>query len=148
MLFCIALHQVNAGRGFSKLPSSGQLSFRGNGQLYKAVSTHARGYAVPLSDTAFIRAANNTDLVINLEWYGFTGTGSYQLRPGSGTAAFILQHKDFNLEGQGCYLRIIINKITQQGAFRLLSGRFEGELQHVKGERMKITEGTFETYSL
>jgi hypothetical protein len=130
-----------------KRTSVGALSFRANGQLYTADSTHARGYAVKLSSLAFINGANN-NMVIGIEWKGVKGTGIYSIDTREGKAEFTIDHKTFFPRQAGDYLKITVKAAKQQGAFLLLNGTFEGQLQDRNGNKVKIESGSFQTVSL
>lgn len=127
--------------------SIGALSFRVNGQLYTADSTHARGYAVKQTTVAYINGAND-DMVIGIEWKGVKSAGSFSLNEKNGKVEFAISHKTYSIKQPGDYLKIVIKEAKQQGAFLLLNGTFEGQLQDKNGSKLQITEGRFETRSI
>ena len=127
--------------------SIGTLQFWVNSQLYKADSTHARGYAVRQSSLAYINGANS-DMVIGVQWNGVKGPGTFLIDAREGKAEFSTNNKTYLLKQTGDYLKVTVKAVKQQGAFLLLSGTFEGQLQDRNGNKLKITEGFFETRSL
>lgn len=131
----------------TKRASIGALSFRANGQLYTADSTHARGYAVKQSTLAFINGANN-NMVIGIEWKGVKGPGIYSIDIRTGKAEFNIDHKTFIPRQAGDYLKVTVQTAKQRGAFLLLNGTFEGQLQDINGNKVKIESGAFATVSL
>jgi hypothetical protein len=130
-----------------KRVSIGALSFRANGQLYTADSTHARGYAVKQSTLAFINGANN-NMVMGVEWKGVKGPGTYSIDTREGKAEFTIDHRTYFPRQAGDYLRVTVKTAKQQGAFLLLNGTFEGQLQDRNGNKVKIESGSFATVSL
>jgi hypothetical protein len=131
----------------SKPGSLGTLHFQANGQLYTADSTHARGYAVKQTTLAYINGANE-EMVIGIEWKGVKGPGVYSIDIRAGKAEFSINHKSYFPKQAGDYLTITVLAAKQQGAFLLLNGTFEGQLQDRNGNKLKITAGIFETLSL
>jgi hypothetical protein len=127
--------------------SRGTLRFQANGQLYTADSTHARGYAVQQTTLAYINGANG-DMVIGIEWKGVKGPGIFSIDTRSGKAEFTINHKSYFPKQAGDFIKITVLSAKQQGAFLLLNGTFEGQLQDRNGNRLKITAGIFETLSL
>ena len=140
--------QVAAGARPQIIKSVGALTFRCNGQLYTADSTHARGYAVKQTAAAYINGANSETMVIDIEWKGVKGPGTFIITSKESTAEFTIDHKTYTLKQPGDYLKIVISRVKQQGAFILLAGSFEGQLQDKNGNKAKITDGRFETVSL
>jgi hypothetical protein len=130
------------------IKSIGSLTFQCNGQLYTADSTHARGYAIKQSSVAYINAANSENLVINIEWKNVKAPGTFFINSKTGKAEFTINHKTYSLKQGDDYLKIVISKVKQQGAFFLLGGTFEGQLQDKNGNKVRITEGRFETITL
>lgn len=128
--------------------TSGILNFKCNGQLFVADSTHARGYALKQNGTAFLKAANAANIVLSVEWNGLKGTGVYTITAKEGKAEFTINHKTYGIKDAADYVKINISSIKQSGSFLLLSGNFEGQLQDKSGNKIKITEGKFETTSL
>jgi hypothetical protein len=128
--------------------SSGSLSFRCNGQLYSADSSHARAYTVKQTATGYINAANKEDMITGIEWNEIKGPGIFNINNKSGKADFTINHKIYSVKQAGDYVKIVIANVKQQGAFLLLTGTFEGQLQDKTGNKIKITEGKFETLSL
>lgn len=137
-----------AGSSPGIIKSVGSLTFRCNGQLYTADSTHARGYAVRQTSVAYISGANSETMVIDIEWRGVKQTGTFLINYKDSKAEFSINHKGYSLKQEGDYLKIVIDRVKQQGAFLLLSGTFEGQLQDKNGNKAKITEGRFETVAL
>jgi hypothetical protein len=127
--------------------SKGALRFQANGQLYTADSTHARGYAVKQTSLAYINGASN-EMVIGIEWSGVKGPGIFSIDTRGGKAEFSINHKSYFPQQAGDYLKITVREAKQQGAFLLLNGTFEGQLQDRNGNKLKITAGSFETISL
>jgi hypothetical protein len=133
---------------FAGKPGSiGTLHFQANGQLYTADSTHARGYAVKQTTLAYINGANG-EMVIGIEWKGVKGPGVYSIDTRAGKVEFTINHKSYFPKEAGDYLTIKVLSVKQQGAFLLLNGTFEGQLQDRNGNKLKITAGIFETLSL
>jgi hypothetical protein len=128
--------------------SSGALSFRCNGQLYSADSGHARAYSVKQTATGYINAANKDDMITGIEWQAIKGPGTFYITNKAGKADFTINHKTYSVKQDGDYVKIVISNVKQQGAFLLLSGTFEAQLQDKNGNKVKITEGRFETLSL
>ena len=127
--------------------SVGALHFQANGQLYTADSTHARGYAVKQTTMAYINGANQ-EMVIGIEWKGVKGPGVFTIDIRAGKAEFTINHKSYYPQQAGDYLKITVLSAKQQGAFLLLNGTFEGQLQDRNGNKLKVTAGIFETFSL
>ena len=127
--------------------SVGTLRFQANGQLYTADTTHARGYAIKQTTLAYINGAN-AEMVIGIEWKGVKGPGIYSIDMRSGKAEFTINHKSYIPKQAEDYLKITVLSAKQQGAFLLLNGTFEGQLQDRNGNKLKITAGVFETLSL
>jgi hypothetical protein len=140
--------QIAAGARPLIVRSIGALTFRCNGQLYTADSTHARGYAVKQTAVAYLNGANSETMVINIEWKGVKGAGTFFINSKESNAEFTINHKTYSLKQPGSYLKIVIIRAKQQGAFVLLSGTFEGQLQDKNGNKATITEGRFETVTL
>jgi hypothetical protein len=130
-----------------KRASVGALSFKANGQLFTADPTHARGYAVKQTTLAFINGANE-NMVIGIEWKGVKGAGTYSIDTRAGKAEFTIDHKTYFPKQAGDYLKVTVKAAKQQGAFLLLTGTFEGQLQDRNGNKVKIESGAFETVSL
>lgn len=126
----------------------GFLTFKCNGQLYSADSSHARAYAVKQTATGYINAANKEDMITGIEWNEIKGPGIFYINNKSGKADFTINHKTYSVKQTGDYVKIVINTVKQQGAFLLLNGTFEGQLQDKAGNKIKITDGKFETLSL
>jgi hypothetical protein len=127
--------------------SLGTLHFQANGQLYTADTTHARGYAVKQTTLAYINGANS-EMVIGIEWKGVKGPGVYSIDTRAGKAEFTINHTNYFPKQTGDYLTIRVLSAKQRGAFLLLNGTFEGQLQDRNGNKLKITAGIFETLSL
>lgn len=130
------------------IKSIGSLTFQCNGQLFVADSTHARGYAIRQSSVAYINAANSDNLVINIEWKNVKGPGTFFINNKTGKAEFTINHKTYSLKQPGDYLKIVISHIKQQGPFLLFTGTLEGQLLDKNGNKVRITEGRFETITL
>lgn len=128
--------------------SLGSLSFRCNGEFYAADSTHARAYAVKQTSVAYINGANKENMVASIEWKAVKGPGQFVIDKQNGKVEFTINHKTYLLTGAGDYIKIMISKVKQQDSFLLLSGTFEGQLQDKSGNKIKITEGIFETLGL
>jgi len=127
--------------------SLGALRFQANGQAFIADSTHARGYAVKQTSQAYINGANG-DMLVGVEWKGVKGPGVYSIDFREGKAEFTINHKSYAPVASGDYLKVTLTYVKQQGAFLLLNGTFEGQLQDRSGNKLKITAGAFETISL
>jgi len=140
--------QVAAGVYPQTIRSVGSLAFKCNGQLYTADSTHARGYAVKQTSVAYINGANSETMVIDIEWKGVKGPGTFFINSKESNAEFTINHKTYSLKQPGGYLKIVIVRAKQQGSFVLLTGTFEGQLQDKNGNKATITEGRFETVTL
>ena len=140
--------QVAATTSPQVIKSIGSLTFHCNGQVYTADSTHARGYAVKQTAMAYINSANSENMVINIEWREVKGPGTFFVNKKTGKAEFTINHKTYSLKQPDDYLKIVISSVKQQGAFVLLSGTFEGQLQDKNGNKARITEGRFETVTL
>jgi hypothetical protein len=128
--------------------STGSLNFKCNGQLYAADSSHARAYGLKQTDAAFIKAANTDNIVLSVEWKGLKGPGVYIITSKESKAEFTIDHKTYLLNQAGDYIKIVIASVKQAGSFLLLSGTFEGQLQDKNGNKIKISEGKFNTFSL
>jgi hypothetical protein len=127
--------------------SVGLLRFQANGQAYTADSTHARGYAVKQTALAYINGANG-EMVIGVEWKGVKGPGTYTIDVRTGKAEFTINQKSYLPAAPDDYLKVTLTSVKQQGAFLLLNGTFEGQLQDRSGNKLRITAGIFETRSL
>ncbi len=132
----------------NKVNSIGALSFKCNGQLYTADSTHARGYAVKQTTLAYINGANTDNMVIGIEWKGMKGVGTFYVSNKEGKAEFTINHKTYYVKDEGDYVKVVISIAKEQGAFFLLNGTFEGQLQDKSGNKVKITEGKIQTQSI
>src|SRR5690349_12548717 len=108
--------------------SLGTLRFQANGQVFTADTTHARGYAVQQTTLAYINGAS-ADMVIGIEWKGVKGPGIYSIDTRAGKAEFTINHKSYYPKQAGDFLKITVLSVKQQGAFLLLNGTFEGQLQ-------------------
>jgi hypothetical protein len=140
------LHSLTSAAICSQtVKSSGSLSFRCNGQLYTADSSHARAYAVKQTSTGYINAANKEDMITGIEWKEIKSAGVFYINNKSGKADFTINHKTYSVKQAGDYVKIIIANVKQQGAFLLLTGTFEGQLQDKAGNKIMITDGKFET---
>lgn len=128
--------------------SKGSLSFKLNGKMYIADSSHARGYVNKQTMQAYINGANSEDMVMGIEFSGVNGKGTFTLSNTNGKVDFTIQHKTYSLVKPGDYLKLTITNIKQQGSFLLLNGVFEGSLQDKLGNKALITEGKFETTQL
>jgi hypothetical protein len=146
LLLLLSIHCL-MGASVGNERSIGALHFRVNGQLYMADSTHARGYAVNQTALAYINGANR-EMVIGMEWPGVKGPGIFSIDTRIGKAEFTIDHKTYFPRQAGDYLTVTVRTAKQQGAFLLLSGTFEGQLQDRNGNKLKITDGFFETRSL
>jgi hypothetical protein len=140
--------QADAGAAPPNIKSVGSLTFRCNGRLYTADSTHARGYAVKQTSVAYINGANSETMVIDIEWKGVKKPGTFLLNSKGSKAEFTINLKTYSLKQAGGWLKIVISSVKQQGSFVLLSGTFEGQLQDKNGNKAEITEGRFETVAL
>ncbi|MEP7376567.1 MAG: hypothetical protein ABI675_24430 [Chitinophagaceae bacterium] len=145
-LFYLPL-QLMAATG-QTIKSIGSLTFQCNGQLYTADAAHARAYVIKQTAMAYINAANNENMVINIEWQNVNTPGTFYISNKTGKAEFIINHKTYSLKQQDDYLKIVISYIKQQDSFLLLSGTFEGRLLDKNGNKVRITEGRFETITL
>ena len=140
---------LQAGTGNPKAARSlGSLSFWCNGEFYAADSTHARAYGVKQTSVAYIKGANKENMIASIEWKAVKGPGQFIIGKQNGKVEFTINHKTYLLTGAGDYIKIMISKVKQQDSFLLLSGTFEGQLQDKSGNKIKITEGSFETISL
>lgn len=128
--------------------SKGSLSFKLNGKLYVADSSHARGYVNKQTMQAYINGANSEDMVMGIEFSGVNTKGIVTLTNTNGKVDFTILHKTYSIVKPGDYLKLTIINIKQQGSFLLLYGMFEGSLQDKLGNKALITEGKFETTSL
>ncbi|MBI1781394.1 MAG: hypothetical protein HYR66_08490 [Sphingobacteriales bacterium] len=128
--------------------SKGSLSFKLNGKLYIADSSHARGYVNKQTMQAYINGANSEDMVMGIEFNGVNAKGTFTLTNTNGKVDFTIQHKTYTIAKPGDYLKVTITNIKQQGSFLLLDGSFEGSLQDKLGTKVLITEGKFETSTL
>ena len=145
-LICLPFQLMAATQ--QTIKSIGSLAFQCNGQLYTADSTHARGYAIKQSSVAYLNAANSENLVINIEWKNVKAPGTFFINNKTGKAEFTINHKTYSLKQPDDYLKIVIRSIKQQGSFLLLTGTLEGQLQDKNGNKVRITEGRFETITL
>jgi hypothetical protein len=138
--FAEAQESGNRSRGF--------LTFKAGGIVFKADSSHARAYGVKQSDKAFLSAANKENLILDVKWNGFRGAGTYVIYKSKGEAELMLNLKTYSLVDPDDYLKITITGVKEKGALLLLNGVFEGKVQDKKGNKIILTEGRFETYSL
>ncbi len=132
----------------SSVKSSGMLHFKSNGQLYVADNSHARGYALQQNGSAFLRAANTENMIIDVQWDNLKAAGEYIVVKDKGTAQFTVAHKTYSLLQQGDYVKILVSSIKSSGAFLLLQGKFEAKLHDKNGNELNVTEGRFETFNL
>jgi hypothetical protein len=130
------------------IKTKGAISLKAGGIIYKADSTHSRGYGMRQSDKAFISAANKENMLLDVKWNGFRGTGIYVITRGKGEAELMLNLKTYSMIQADDYLKITITSVKEKGALLLLNGIFEGRLQDKKNNKVIITEGKFETYIL
>jgi hypothetical protein len=130
------------------IKTKGAISLKAGGIIYKADSTHSRGYGMRQSDKAFISAANKENMLLDVKWNGFRGTGIYVITRGKGEAELMLNLKIYSMIQADDYLKITITSVKEKGALLLLNGIFEGRLQDKKNSKVIITEGKFETYIL
>lgn len=128
--------------------SRGALSFKLNGKLYVADTSHARGYTVKQTMQAIINGANSEDMVMDIEFKNNYTKAIYTINNVNGKVDFTIQHKTYSVTKPGDYLKVTITAVKQQDAFILLNGLFEGQLEDKQGEKAVITEGKFETISL
>ncbi len=140
--------QTAAMKTLPGIMSEGSLSFRCNGSLYTANSTHARGYVVKQTSVGYINGANNENMVIGIEWKGVERPGTFSICNKQDKAEFSINHKTYSVRQTGNYLKIKISDIKQHGAFLLLTGTFEGQLEDKNGNKITITDGKFATHSL
>lgn len=148
ILLCFISMQAAAVKSLREILSQGSLSFRCNGALYTANSTHARGYVVKQTLVAYINGANSENMVIGVECKNVKSVGTFYVNNKEGKADFTINHKTYSLKQADDYIKIVINDVKQQGAFLLLSGTFEGQLKDKNGNKIIITEGKFKTHSL
>jgi hypothetical protein len=146
-LLCCFFCQVSAAK-LPQVKSVGSLTFFFNGQLYEADSIHARGYAVKQTSAAYVNGANSDNMIANMEWKEVKAAGTFFINSKSGKAEFAINHKSYSIKQTDDYLKIVISHVKQQGPFLLLSGTFEGQLQDKNGNKVKITNGRFETKSI
>lgn len=132
----------------AKNNSLGSLSFKCNGIVYKADSTHARAYAVKQTGHAFLNGANTDNMIITLEWNGYTNIGKYILRSENGKAGVTINNKTYTLRQASDYFKIEVRQSKLNGSFLLLTGVFEGQLHDKIGNEIKITNGQIETFKL
>ena len=135
-------------KALNKPLSNGSLSFKLNGKLYTADSSHARGYANKQTMQAYINGANSEDMVMGIEIKNLKGTGVYMISSNTGKVDFTINHKTYTVLKPGDYLTITVTAVKQQSSFLLLNGLFEGSLQDKLGNKVLITEGRFETIQL
>lgn len=147
VLFLLLAAFVNDKAKYVPL-SKGSLSFKLNGKIYIADSSHARGYVNKQTMQAYINGANSEDMVMGIEFSGVSSKGTFMLNNTKGKIDFTIQHKTYTVLKPGDYLRVTVTGIKQQGSFLLLSGVFEGSLQDKLGNKALITEGKFETINL
>ncbi len=130
------------------IKTKGAISLKAGGIIYKADSTHSRGYGMRQSDKAFISAANKENMLLDVKWNGFRGAGTYVIYRGKGEVELMLNLKSYTLLQPDDYLKVTIKGVREKGALLLLNGIFEGRLQDKKNNKVIITEGRFETYIL
>lgn len=148
LFFFFVCSHAAAVQSLMEIRSEGSLNFRLNGQLYTAASAHARGYAVKQTMVGYINGANSEDMVIGIEVKDVKGKGVYNIDNSNGKVDFTIQHKTYTIVKPGDYLKLTINSVKEQGAFLLLGGFFEGQLQDKAGNKVVISEGKFETVRL
>jgi len=132
----------------AKILSVGSFSFKAGNQTYQADSTHARGYANRTTGIGYITAANKLDMVVDIEMKDMNKAGRYTLRPSTGKVLFTIDNKTYMLKRRDDYLQITITRVSNQGSFLLLNGKFEGILTDKLGNVIRISEGIFETKNL
>lgn len=145
---CVILFCFDASAQEAGIKTKGSLSLKAGGIVYKADSTHSRGYGMKQSDKAFISAANKENMLLDVKWSGFRGIGIYVISRGKGEAELMLNLKTYSLVQPDDYIKITITGIKEKGALLLLNGIFEGKLQDKKNNKIMITDGKFETIAL
>lgn len=151
ILLYLMMASLGASEAAAQQPavrSNGSLAFQCNGVLYVADSNHARGYSIKQTGAAYINGANKDNIVVGIEWNGVNGTGVYYVNNRQGKTDFTINHKTYSLARADDYLKITITATTQQGAFLLLSGFFEGRLHDKNGNEIKIINGRLKTLSI
>jgi len=148
LFVCVILFCFGGLAQESGIKTRGSLSLKAGGVFFKADSTHSRGYGMKQSDKVFVSAANKENMLLDVKWSGFRGTGAYVISKGKGEAELILNLKTYTLVQPDDYLKITITGVREKGALLLLNGIFEGRLQDKKNNKVIITEGRFETYIL
>jgi len=126
--------------------SRGSLSFQINKQLFEAESAHARAYAVMNTSVGYLSAANQENMILNVEAEGLVKPGSLTLtKAGAGSCTLTLKHVEFGLNETDDYLRITVTNSKTENQMILLSGSFEGRLHDKKGNEIVIRDGRFKT---
>jgi len=148
LFLCIILFGFGGSAQEAGIKTRGSFSLKAGGVLFKADSTYSRGYSLRQSDEAFISAANKENMLLDVKWNGFRGTGIYVISRGKGEAELMLNLKTYRLVQPDDYLKITITGVKKTGSFVLLNGIFEGRLQDKKNNKIMITDGKFETISL
>ena len=127
------------------LRTKGYLTFKADNVIYKADSTHSRGYALPHARRAFLSAANKANMLFDAKWNNLKSTGDYVLYKGKGEVEVTIQHKRYKLMHPDDYLKITITEIKEKGTLQMLQGFFEGRLHNDDGNMLRISEGKFNT---
>lgn len=148
LFVCVILFCFSGLAQESGIKTRGSLSLKAGSIIYKADSTHSRGYGMKQSDKVYINAANKENMLLDVKWNGFRGAGTYVIYRGKGEAELMLNLKSYTLLQPDDYLKVTIKGVREKGALLLLNGIFEGRLQDKKNNKVIITEGRFETYIL
>ncbi|MFN9710091.1 MAG: hypothetical protein ACK55K_01615 [Bacteroidota bacterium] len=128
--------------------SKGFLSFRIDGMLYKADSTHARAYSIKSATKAFLSAANKNNMLLDVQWNVFKGPDTYIINKSKGSADFVINHQTYTFIRPDDFIKVTITGIREKGTLLLLKGNFEGRLRDRNGKEINISEGKFETIQL
>lgn len=125
----------------------GSLSFKMNGQLYKADPTRTKCWSTTNIPLAMLLAKGEG---FSVSWQmGYTKEQSEYKLDGDkkGTINFTIGGKTYwtkSVLGDN-YLNIKFTGIKDKYSIILLSGTFEGVLEDKDGNKVQITEGRFET---
>ncbi len=130
-----------------KSTGRGSLSFKMDGQLYQTDPGHTKCWSTTSVPLAMLMAKGEG---LSISWQmGYEeAVRSYRLdKDRKGTVNFTIGKKTYwtkSVMGDD-YLDIKITNVKDKYSLKLLSGTFEGVLEDKDGNKVKITEGKFET---
>ena len=132
----------------ANMKTKGFLSFRIEGLTYKADSSHARAYSIKATRNAFLSGANQSNMIMDLQWDKYNGVGTYIINKSQGKAELVINHQTYTFIRPDDFIKVTITGIREKGTLLLLKGNFEGRLRDRNGKEINISEGKFETIQL